>query len=485
MWIKSDEIIGSCSECYAITELWRVSPVRGECCVHCALQYLRYWRDNAVNEEKPDSEIAEMNTDLDFNPLNSPDIFGERMETCYSCNSVFTDEDNPKIEVKHDDTIVGIHLECSIKCNHCNNSYIRRRWRRNSRHPNVDYTTFHQVRNFNTPICEPCFDTYREDNFIDFCDCCETWCSSNEFEEYRGTSYCDLCISANVYECRDCGNEYWDGDGHDCSDDNSIIHGYDYKPSPYFFPENGHPYYFGIELEVESTGRDVDTVAEGVQEILGHHAYIKHDGSLSNGFEIVTHPHTLKAYKDMSWDWISYLKRNRFVSWNASSCGLHVHVSRTAFGTRHPKPRQYVLSKQAHELRFMKLIYDNQGAVERLAGRRSNSYSSFNDKGNLVAKVKHNHQSNGRYSVVNTENDTTIEVRIFKGSINQARIMSAIEFVQACVEYTRNLKITSKNNALSWTAFIGYVAQNSETYPNLLVKLNESFQREPMTSEDE
>jgi hypothetical protein len=208
---------------------------------------------------------------------------------------------------------------------------------------------------------------------------------------------------------------------------------------------------------------------------------MKDDGSLNDGFEVVTHPHTLEAYqREFNWEFIPQLKRQGYRSWNTETCGLHVHVSRTAFGTGEaPWGRAdreaLILKRQAHELRFMKLIYDNQRQVERIAGRGSNHYATFGDKGKLVEKVKFGSQSNGRYSAINTENDATLEVRVFKGSLRKERVLSALEFVTASVEYTRDLKVTSKNQALSWLRFTAYVSDNMETYPNLALIMSESF----------
>jgi hypothetical protein len=64
---------------------------------------------------------------------------------------------------------------------------------------------------------------------------------------------------------------------------------------------------------------------------------------------------------------------------------------------------------------------------------------------------------------------------VFKGSLRKERVLSAIEFVTASVEYTRDLKVTSKNQALSWLRFTAYVSQNLETYPNLALIMSESF----------
>jgi hypothetical protein len=87
---------------------------------------------------------------------------------------------------------------------------------------------------------------------------------------------------------------------------------------------------------------------------------------------------------------------------------------------------------------------------------------------------------NGRYSVVNTENPYTIEVRLFKGSLNKARLMANLEFVHCAVEYTRDLKVTGSNKALSWLKFTGYVAQNMDKYPHLFALMEKTFNNEPL-----
>jgi hypothetical protein len=106
------------------------------------------------------------------------------------------------------------------------------------------------------------------------------------------------------------------------------------------------------------------------------------------------------------------------------------------------------------------------------------------DKGKLVRKVKNGTQENGRYSAINTDNDNTLEVRVFKGSLRPERVLSALEFVTASVEYTRDLPINGKNNALTWLAFTGYVAQHAETYPNLALIMNESFNSDYPAQQD-
>jgi hypothetical protein len=194
----------------------------------------------------------------------------------------------------------------------------------------------------------------------------------------------------------------------------------------------------------------------------------------------VTHPHSLDAYrKEFSWESFAQFRKDGLRSWNTSTCGLHVHVSRDAFGVpydnRTDNFSRHIRTRQAHELRFIKLIYDNERQVCRLAGRKSDSYANFQDRNNLTNKVFRGRDIGGRHAAVNTYNDSTLEVRIFKGSLKHERVLMALEFVHSAVEYTRDLKVNGKNHALSWLAFSGYVHANQEQYPNLFAFMAQSF----------
>ena len=389
-----------------------------------------------------------------------------------------------------DELLHKVHSKCTSivqKCDHCDKSIL-------TPHASYSYTQFYDVNIWqrfryveyrevdNDALCEPCFDEDRNNGNIFYCDRCE--CYTYDTQTYAGEYYCEPCYDQVIYYCDDCGENYHADRGHDCSEDDSdgVIHNYSYKPAPEMFGQG--KYFLGFELEVESTSLSKYDGAEKVQQILAHHAYMKEDGSLNDGFEVVTHPHTLEAYNtQFNWDFLGSLQRMGFRSWNTNTCGLHVHVSRTAFepyDNRTLSRKETILRRQAHELRFMKLIYDNQRQVERIAGR-SSTYSSFEDKGNLVPKVKNGYQSNGRYAAVNTENYATLEVRVFRGSLKETRVRSALEFVHAAVEYTRGLKVTGKNNVLTWSKFVAYIVTNEDKYPNLLGVINQTFNNERLS----
>ena len=458
-----------CLGCRTYQEIWVLSAFRTEYgyCVNCTMNVLRdahRYQDNLITEEA-------MMAIRDSRPRPTEN-------TCYSCEGISGANDliatwnglGNEVYVHNDSN-------CSRSCDRCSTQYARYNWRVSNFYAgDIVLVNFEKV--LGEEMCERCqkevyADNGGEDNFFR-CGACESMEVMDDSAWFNGTRYCCYCFDNNVYSCDDCGQQYWDGDGHYCEDsdsDSPHINSYSYKPRPYFF--GTATYHMGFELEVESDGNSRRDGAEIVVNSLGERVYLKEDGSLNDGFEIVTHPHSLEEYQTkFDWESLGKLRRLGFRSWNTSTCGLHVHVSRTAFGI--PNSRKDITKVQAHELRFMKLIYDNERQISRLAGRTS-TYATFEDKGRLVNKIKHGSQHNGRYSAINSENSETLEVRVFRGSLKPERVLMALELVQCSVEYTRGLHVSASNKALSWMMFTRYVVDNASTYPHLFSAMEKSF----------
>lgn len=461
---------GRCVNCRTYQELWVLSVMQTPegYCVNCtmgALHEVQRYSDSVLTEEA-------LRAIIDSRPRPEADTI-----TCYSCEGV--SDGITDLIATHDGDGLEVHVhdnsDCSKFCGRCSTQHPRYNWRVGNFYCGpLHFQSFEKI--FSIECCKECQDQqYTEhggiDNFF-HCQSCESMELRDDSSYYRGTQYCEYCYDNNVYTCDDCNEQYWDGDGHHCEEDGShLINSYSYKPRPYFF--GTATYHMGFELEVESDGNSIKDGAEVVSNALGERIYLKEDGSLNQGFEIVTHPHSLNEYQDnFDWSALSQLRRLGFRSWDTSTCGLHVHVSRTAFGI--PNSRRHITKTQAHELRFMKLIYDNDRQISRLAGRTSN-YATFEDKGRLVSKIKYGAQHNGRYSAINSENSETLEVRVFRGSLKPERVLMALELVQCAVEYTRDLHVSASNKALSWMMFTRYVVDNATTYPHLFTAMEKSF----------
>jgi hypothetical protein len=225
--------------------------------------------------------------------------------------------------------------------------------------------------------------------------------------------------------------------------------------------------------------------AEYASTALQGSAYLKEDGSLDTGFELVTNPMSfdyLMNEADDLWKVIEQLK-NRFTarSYNTSTCGFHIHVSRTGF------------NGGSHMHRFLNLIYSNEFLFSKLAGRKSERWAKFDDvngeqvewerdkNGNRTGRYKiiRGRQfkrkldgSSDRYSAVNTLNEATLELRIFKGTMSKTALLAHIQLAHASVEYTRGLSVADvRNDALHADNFIRYIQDHAEIYPDLLQRL--------------
>jgi len=332
----------------------------------------------------------------------------------------------------------------------------------------------------NEEWCDYCYENYSY-----YCEnCCE---SSSESSTYVGDDpYCESCFSDNCYYCDDCDESYHNDYPCDCRESNPIegkccrgyrasgtIHDYSCKPAPIFKGVSKHKMYLGLELETEM--RRVDDGSLFASSALQGIAYLKHDGSISSGFEIVTHPHTHQQYRENSallWNTIETLRKDYDArSWDTDTCGLHIHLSRDGF------------SSGAHLHRFIAFVYHNAPHMMKFAGRKTrfarfNDVYTFDEYDRPVFSIKHkvgnpDRHSSERYSAVNTQNKHTIELRFFRGTMNTGSVLSALDLAQAMVEYTRELRLDDvKLGALSWDWFADYVVSNNGLYPDLYSRLD-------------
>ena len=426
-------------------------------------------RDEVTNFDYADYEYACSISVKNLYSLDSmPEATQPEPPAC-PCGGVIRAHDM-RLGLNAEGVEVQAHSACVSHCQECEKDILDTH--RNSGFRRID----------GKYLCSGCSDTAIESGDYSVCENCNDWFHTDDMEwsDVRERNLCQNCYRRPVC-CNDCECHYTEGNSHECyREDGDTIYSYSYKPKAKFFGQG--KYHLGFELEVEESDGNYDDrnyTASLIEQELGERVYMKYDGSLDAGFEIVTHPHTLEEYTtNFDWSFLSTLVMQNYVSWNNSNCGFHVHISRTAFDS--PKGYQ---SEVSHKMRFTKFIYDNQYQVERIAGRKANDFATFSDKGAILNKVLHHDQRNGRYEVVNVYNDKTYEIRIFKGSLRKARLLSNLEFVHAVCEYTRNMKVVAKHTPFAWSRFIKFVTDNDTQYPNLMLIINEAFAQERIKSE--
>jgi hypothetical protein len=321
-------------------------------------------------------------------------------------------------------------------------------------------------------ICSDCLPLFTQ------CYMCDRWDYNDEVirpVDQTRRNYCRVCATRNLICCNDCGvwarfsdqpdycndcapASLWHYDEENDYDDDGdgLIHSYSYTPYPLTFYGDG-PAYLGMELEISTY--DSEEIARAIHSKLGDQVYCKYDGSVS-GIEMVTHPMSHEyLQKEIDWSFLDDLERR---GCDAEDNGIHVHISRAAFDS------------PAHVYRWMRLIYRNRRAVQRIARRSGDQWASFSshDRAQFKEFAKGDHNGE-RYSAINVQNNNTFEVRIFRGSLNRREVMAALDLVAASVEYTRNLTVPAiMNGGWTWDGFMSW-AEDDERYTALVEESRE------------
>lgn len=277
-------------------------------------------------------------------------------------------------------------------------------------------------------ICEDCFD-----KFTCACSWCEIVVYSNKLTYCQSDRICRICRDDDSFCCSNCDerfhNDEYGGDG-ECNscwqsnnDSSSFIQKYETKN--YFAPLGKGPRFLGVELELE-TNEDCDReyCAEKVFNTVNNFCILKEDGSLDDGFEIVSCPATLDKHKNL-WDDL-FRKLGGLIA--DDNCGMHVHVSKKSLT---------ILSIT----KIVKFCNSRANAkfIEFIAGRYNDSYAVTTDENEIYKKVKENKIF--RNSLVNIIPTDTIEFRMFAATTNLNTFISRLEFVDALCEYVRNTSI--------------------------------------------
>lgn len=283
----------------------------------------------------------------------------------------------------------------------------------------------------------------------------ETFCipcaeSACHWSDYRGEYY----ERAHNMPEEDRDNDHFE---------NHPLYGYNKETGTRFGSSDTGTFY-GFELEIEEAhaGNDWDSHLELIPQ---NGLWLFHmDGSLNNGLELVTEPMSgdyIRNELDLSP--LEKLRQRGWRSWDTTTCGLHIHISRAGFAS------------DVHTFAFAAFIYRNSAQMIKLAGRNSEQYATFreSERPALALDVKKRADYSRRYVAVNFQPEHTVECRFFRGSLNTARIRSALELVSGVVEYSRALTIRDLNEgALEWSKFVEYLKQTPDYFPNLLELIN-------------
>ena len=311
-------------------------------------------------------------------------------------------------------------------------------------------------------LCTDCFC----DNTVVCCHCGRRiW--SDDAECYGRDYLCGGCYDNHYTTCEDCGriisldDAYYeeDNDYPYCSTcyhnrHDSSIKNYSYKPTPIFYGEGN--LFMGVELEIDGAGEDYDNAGEllDIGNAEHEHIYCKHDGSLCEGFEIVSEPATL-SYHMNSLPWKSIFSKAidmGYSSHNTSTCGLHVHCNRTAFGETYEEQEAAI----GRVVFFVEKHWDDLVNFSRRKTENLNRWASryatiSNTTAETYKKAKDKYM--GRYVAVNLTNRDTIEFRLFRGTLRYKTFIATLQLVQHICTLATILSDKDFEN-MSWSKFV-------------------------------
>jgi hypothetical protein len=323
---------------------------------------------------------------------------------------------------------------------------LANRYNERQRLPNGDYCTRYVMQNL-TDTCGYCQQTYFKNEVTD------------EAKAAGGCNYClerakRLFVSAGV----DAGEIKLN--------QNFILNPHSFRGEMQFInvENDPNPLFLGVELEVDTredyyddendedsstdagySSKDHNVIAQKVVKTLSpkNAAYVMWDGSLQNGFEIATHPATLKSHLDK--DTFNYetafneLSKFSYRSHEAGTCGLHVHINRSFFGAT-KRTQNFNAGKMAYLLEkhwsdFIKFSRRDENQLSRWArgGKLYQEYqpiataidnapitnqSKVKEKGLHLSSLLGKHYPNReKYVALNTQHTNTFEFRIFRGTL--------------------------------------------------------------------
>ena len=213
------------------------------------------------------------------------------------------------------------------------------------------------------------------------------------------------------------------------SEDNmpeGLIRGYHKRPELKFFGEG--PKFFGLELECD--GSDADGSEDDVRAIFKNHMdrfYFNSDGSLSHGFEAITHPMSPSEMLKIDWEQITNEMENRYYDNDRDTAGIHIHVSRRFF------------HGEKNIGRLVRMFSENYSEMIKFAHRPEHKAVDWAKRVRGTTRQYaidwyENASRAGRYTAVNLQNDETVEIRLFHSLASRQHIMACIQLTDVLTD---------------------------------------------------
>lgn len=304
--------------------------------------------------------------------------------------------------------------------------------------------------------------------------------------------YCEDCYYDHTYYCDRCGDrvheDNWD-DEYDCCDDcassidrpSPIIKSYHNSKEKFKnlkFGKSKHVEFAGVGFELEIDKDDYDGQHEMLTKLVedfGDRLAFERDGSLSSyGVEIISAPHTKDEFYKVDWtSMLETIKDHGYVSHDAGTCGLHVHISFNMFGGNNERrlnnlmKLHYFYEKYYNEFVKLSRRRDNQlrwgkntdCIVDDLETTKSRIKETILFPCDRYMALNYRNQNTMNYDVIGEGFDSrrqyyplTVEFRLNRGTINPQTFYAIFDIIFNLVRNSRKIEWTeeSLNDVKKW-----------------------------------
>lgn len=316
---------------------------------------------------------------------------------------------------------------------------------------------WHTVDGYGRITCEACSQD------MCYCECCDNYFKADDIRTVHDRYgdivqfVCSDCAETYYRQCSECGRWYtdsaFDGSSDVCANCTPDVilpyhahnpNGLQFHGSTEYSFINGY-----IAGELEITGLDNRAAADILEACGGYEfCHFEHDCSV-DGAEIIFQPRTIE-----SWEAVRPAINSMYDILKEYDCtsergnGLHVHISRTAFGSTNKEQAEAIV-------KFMRLFSgDNHMRCCMIAECSStDAHDWARDCGQYSKEAQKEiaeYHSGDRYIAVNVSNDDTVEVRLGRSTMDIDKFYSWIHFIVAMVRRAETITLKEADDFNQW-----------------------------------
>ena len=422
-------------------------------CEYTNLAFHFVYLQSAYSRER--KRIITVRRDFTVEPIYTTDSTNQNHE---HCNYIIDDCDVLQ-DSEDEDNSVYVLKDCVHICPDCGRKYYyTNKYNNKCFHCYcITEDTKEVIRKKDAYYYEEKDKYFKEKPNIKKCPCC-----GRKFTE-EGHTY--MKDTVNITICNDCNQELDERLNYEEHHYNGIVgiissyHKNDTKQHMYGLLKNQSDTDFkgfGFELEVDKSNINGyykslynNIVAHAIIDNTGlekDEVFFETDGSLDNGFEIISQPHTIDAFYEKTDSWkmmFDILSDATLKSHNAGTCGLHIHVSKAWFGSSE-RQQNFNIGKiykffdtywddlcKASRRDTGSTYYCNKNKTNIKYREENRHHKTESHAWQAQARYDHatRHDSESHHRALNNSNYNTFEIRLGRGTLNKASFFAWIDLV--------------------------------------------------------